>query len=61
MGKTPSKSNCNPLCKKCLRNCRQPQQVVLVDCPRFMPLPFKVDKHVYDQLDLFAAPGQDRP
>jgi len=57
--KSPTQKNCNPLCKKCLRTCRQPTSMVLVDCPRFMPLPFKVDKHDFDQLDLFAGPDQD--
>ncbi len=50
--------NCNALCLKCLRNCRQPASVVLVDCPRFFPLPFRVDKHKFTQLDLFAPPGE---
>jgi len=51
------KKDCNSLCRKCLRSCRQPAAVVLVDCPRFMPLPFKVEKHSYDQLDLFECAG----
>ncbi len=45
-------------CLKCLRNCRQPASVVLVDCPRFFPLPFRVDRHKFTQLDLFAPPGE---
>ena len=43
----------NPLCAKCLRSCRQPATVVLVECPRFRPLPFKVEKLRFDQLELF--------
>jgi hypothetical protein len=27
--------------------------VVLVECPRFFPLPFKVERHRFDQLELF--------
>jgi hypothetical protein len=57
--KALSKDECNKLCKKCLRECRQPASAVLVDCPRFMPLPFKVDKHSFDQLDLFGAAAND--
>jgi len=26
---------------------------VLLECPRFYPLPFKVERHRFDQLDLF--------
>lgn len=43
----------NTLCAKCLRSCKQPATTVLVECPRYFPLPFKVDRHRYDQLDLF--------
>ncbi|WP_162148568.1 hypothetical protein [Desulfuromonas sp. TF] len=54
MIKPPAVDVCNPLCGKCRRPCRQPAEVVLVDCPRFLPYPFKVAKHRFDQLDLFA-------
>lgn len=43
----------NPLCIKCLRPCKQPVTSLLVECPRYYPLPFKVEKHRYSQLDLF--------
>jgi len=43
----------NPLCIKCLRPCKQPAANLLVECPRYYPLPFKVEKHRYDQLGLF--------
>jgi len=59
VSKALDKMACNPLCRKCLRPCRQPLKVVLVDCPRFMPLPFKVEKHSFDQLDLFGGPVDD--
>jgi len=45
--------NINPLCAKCLRPCKQPAAALLVECPRFFPLPFKVARHRFDQLDLF--------
>jgi hypothetical protein len=43
----------NPLCLKCLRECKQPATNLLVECPRYFPLPFKVDKHKFDQMGLF--------
>jgi len=49
----------NPLCGKCLRPCKQPATVVLLECPRFYPLPFKVERHRFDQLDLFG--DQEKP
>jgi len=49
--------DCNPLCGKCRRHCRQPAAAVLVDCPRFLPFPFKVAKHRFDQLELFSDQG----
>jgi hypothetical protein len=45
---------CNALCGKCLRHCRQPAGVVLVDCPRYLPRPFKVQQHRFEQLELFG-------
>lgn len=44
----------NTLCARCLRHCKQLQITLLVDCPRFQPFPFKVEKHRYEQLDLFG-------
>ncbi len=43
----------NSLCFKCLRSCKQPAINLLIECPRYFPLPFKVDKHRFDQLSLF--------
>ncbi len=48
-----SDKNLNPLCIKCLRPCKQPVSSLLVECPRYYPLPFKVEKHRYTQMDLF--------
>jgi hypothetical protein len=43
----------NPLCEKCLRSCKQPAGNLLLECPRYFPLPFKVEKLRYDQMSLF--------
>jgi hypothetical protein len=51
--KSPEIAGLNPLCTKCLRPCKQSASVVLVECPRFLPLPFKVARHRFDQLELF--------
>lgn len=56
MGKVIPLEECNTLCRKCLRACRQPAAALLVDCPRFFPRPFKVAEHRFDQLDLFGKP-----
>ena len=48
----------NTLCARCLRQCRQPQGALLVDCPRFLPRPFKIEEHRFDQLDLFSSPSK---
>lgn len=45
---------CNSLCRRCLRKCKQDEAALLLDCPRFLPMPFKVKTHRYDQLDLFG-------
>ncbi len=46
----------NKLCRKCIRNCRQEEAVLLLDCPRFLPRPFKSEKLEFTQLDLFGTP-----
>ena len=46
-------SDCNALCAKCRRPCRQPAAVLLLECPRFLPFPFKIEKNRYEQIDLF--------
>lgn len=43
----------NKLCFKCIRRCRQEESVLLVDCPRFLPRPFKSEEFRFVQLDLF--------
>ncbi len=56
MEKIISLKECNSLCRKCLRACRQPAAALLLDCPRFLPRPFKVAEHRFAQLDLFKEP-----
>jgi len=44
----------NKLCLRCIRPCKQPAAVLMLECPRFQPRPFKSEKHKFQQLDLFA-------
>jgi hypothetical protein len=53
MTPTPKTTTYNALCTKCLRHCKQPADHLLLECPRYYPLPFKVEKLKFDQLDLF--------
>lgn len=53
MKPSPDAKTVNTLCHKCLRSCKQPAVILLLECPRYFPLPFKVDKHRFDQLSLF--------
>lgn len=46
----------NKLCRKCMRSCRQGEAVLLLDCPRFLPRPFKSEELKFTQLDLFGEP-----
>ena len=55
MSRKPESKPCNKLCAKCLRHCKQPEAVLLVDCPRYLPFPFKVEKNRYEQIDMFSA------
>lgn len=48
-------ADCNALCAKCRRPCRQPAAVRLLECPRFLPYPFKIEKNRFEQIDLFGA------
>ncbi len=43
----------NKLCRRCIRQCKQPTTVLMLECPRFQPRPFKSDQHKFQQLDLF--------
>ena len=54
MTPTQDPKSINALCIKCLRPCKQPVANLLLECPRYYPLPFKVEKHRYDQMSLFG-------
>lgn len=43
----------NKLCLRCLRQCKQPDTMIMLDCPRFQPRPFKSEVLKFEQLDLF--------
>jgi hypothetical protein len=51
----PSREDCNSLCARCVRHCRQPAAVRLLECPRFRPFPFRIEKNRFEQLDLFDS------
>lgn len=49
-----NKKTPNKLCLKCVRSCKQTEQMLMLDCPRFQPRPFKSEEHRFRQLDLFG-------
>ena len=53
MTPVPKETTFNSLCVKCLRHCKQPADHLLLECPRYYPLPFKVEKLKFDQMELF--------
>jgi hypothetical protein len=55
MKSSPKVKAINTLCVKCLRDCKQPADNLLLECPRYFPLPFKVEKLRFDQMDLFGG------
>ncbi len=65
MAKKISEGSKHSLCDRCLRPCKQPEGVLLLECPRFLKRPFKVAAHRYEQLDLFGgnrnSGGKSRP
>lgn len=50
----------NRLCPKCLRHCKQGETALLLDCPRYLPRPFKSPDYAFDQLDLFGSDPSSR-
>ncbi|PLX98766.1 MAG: hypothetical protein C0623_11395 [Desulfuromonas sp.] len=60
MSRAKRKGPCNPLCRKCIRHCKQDETALLVDCPRFQPYPFKIEKRNFEQLGLFAEEDEDQ-
>jgi hypothetical protein len=55
MTSSPKVKVINTLCVKCLRDCKQPANNLLLECPRYFPLPFKVEKLRFRQMDLFGG------
>lgn len=49
----------NKLCLRCIRQCKQPAAMLMLECPRFQPRPFKSAEHKFQQLDLFGRPKED--
>ncbi|SDZ98547.1 hypothetical protein SAMN05660420_00967 [Desulfuromusa kysingii] len=49
----------NKLCRRCIRQCKQPDSMVMLDCPRFQPRPFKSEELKFKQLDLFDKKSED--
>lgn len=47
------------LCGRCIRHCKQPDSMLLLDCPRFQPRPFKSEDLKFEQLDLFGSATTD--
>lgn len=43
----------NKLCLRCVRSCKQTARILMLDCPRFQPRPFKSEVHRFRQMDLF--------
>jgi hypothetical protein len=50
------KEEFNKLCLGCIRNCKQPVAMLMLECPRFQRRPFKSEKCKFQQLDLFGKP-----
>ena len=44
----------NKLCGRCIRQCKQPAAMLMLECPRFEPRPFKSEQFKFKQMDLFA-------
>ncbi len=57
--KQSTEEQVNKLCRKCVRTCRQGESILLLDCPRFLPRPFKSEELKFVQLDLFGNPKKD--
>ena len=54
MSSKKRKNPVNALCHKCIRHCKQDETSLLVDCPRFQPYPFKIEKRNFEQMRLFG-------
>ncbi len=43
----------NKLCRRCIRPCKQPDSIIMLNCPRLQPRPFKSEVLKFEQMDLF--------
>jgi hypothetical protein len=43
----------NKLCRRCIRQCKQSVSIVMLECPRFQPRPFKSEEFKFKQMNLF--------
>lgn len=43
----------NKLCRRCIHHCKQPQDMLLLSCPRYQQRPFDPEDIKFKQLDLF--------
>ncbi len=59
MSQNKRKTPVNALCLKCIRHCKQDETTLLVDCPRFQPYPFKIEKRNFEQMGLFTGEEDD--
>ena len=41
--KSLKKNNYNKLCMKCIRKCKQSDTAILVNCPKFKPMPRQLE------------------
>ncbi len=47
------KQEMNKLCRRCIRYCKQSQEILLLSCPRYMQRPFVAEELKFRQLGLF--------
>lgn len=45
----------NKLCRRCIRTCKQSFAIIMLECPRFQPRPFKYEEYRFEQLELFKV------
>ena len=53
MAEKSSREEVNRLCQRCLRPCKQPCSIIMLECPRFQPRPFKIETLKFQQMELF--------
>jgi hypothetical protein len=50
----------NKLCSRCIRQCKQFESIIMLECPRFQPRPFKSESLKFQQLDLFSEASKNK-